>query len=357
MKIAVDYQSAAGKKTGIGVAAENLVTELRLQAKDVDWILYQSGQKELNAPGRIWWESVEIPRRTRRDKPDMLYSPGFAPPMKGNVLSVVTVHDLIGMALPSNQKPASRFYWSTWLPAAIRGARRVVASSESTRLDIERFLRIPAKNVRVVPLGVDTAFRKLEQKSQAAAILERFEIQEPYFISVSTLEPRKNHISLLKAYHQLKKMRKAPFSLVIVGKPGGAETALHAFVKDNGLERHVRFLGYTRQEELVALYNASLGYVMISLYEGFGLPVLEAMSCGKTGVCGIRTSLPEVAGDTGLLADPEDIEAIAAALDKLASDAGYRQQMEASAHERSKMFSNAECARQMIEVFRNEVQK
>jgi glycosyltransferase involved in cell wall biosynthesis len=357
VKIAVDYQSAAGKKTGIGVAAENLVTELRLQAKDVDWILYQSGQKELNTPGRIWWESVEIPRRTRRDKPDMLYSPGFAPPMKGNVPSVVTVHDLIGMALPSNQKPASRFYWSTWLPAAIRRARRVVASSESTRGDIERFLGIPQKQVRVVPLGVDASFRKLEQSSQAAAILERLEVRQPYFISVSTLEPRKNHIRLLEAYKKLKAIGRAPFSLVIVGKPGCAEEALHTFVKVNGLEQDVRFLGYARQEELVALYNASLGYVMISLYEGFGLPVLEAMSCGKSGVCGERTSLPEVAGDTGILVDPDDAESIAAALDKLASDAGYRQKMEAAAHARSKKFSNAECARQMIEVFRNEVQK
>ena len=357
MKIAVDYQSASGRKTGIGVAAENLVTELRRQAPDIEWLLYSSGQKDLNTPARIHWESFELPRRTKRDRPDLLYSPGFAPPIRGNVPSVVTVHDLIGLAFQKNQPSAARFYWSVWLPAAVKRARRIVASSESTRRDIERFLRIPRERVDVVPLGVDGAYRKLEDRSLIPETLKRLGIRQPFFISVSTLEPRKNHLRLLQAYEVLKQKRKNDFSLVIVGKPGGAEKQLDAFVKEKGLEPFVKLLGYARQEDVIHLCNAAWGYVMISLYEGFGLPVLEAMSCGLSGVCSDRSSLPEVAGNTALMADPESVEQIAQAMERYASGRGLRSSLCEAAYERSKRFSTALCASRMIEIFKDETEK
>lgn len=357
MKIAVDFQSAAGRKTGIGVAAENLVTEMRRQAPDIEWLLYSSGELDLNTPARIRWESFELPRRTRRDRPDLLYTPGFAPPMWGNVPSVVTIHDLIGRAFPQNQRSAAKFYWSVWLPGAVRRARRIVASSESTRRDIERFLRVPAERVDVVPLGVDEGFRKLEDRSRIAETLRRLDIRQPFFVSVSTLEPRKNHLRLLEAYDLLKQRKKNDFSLVLVGKPGGAEKTLEAFVRERGLEPFVKFIGYARQEDVIHLCNAAWGYAMISLYEGFGLPVLEAMSCGLSGICSNRSSLPEVAGNTALLVDPENTSEIAEALEKYASDRALRASLCEAALERSKKFSTAQCAARMIEIFKDEAEK
>ncbi len=357
MKIAVDYQSAAGRKTGIGVAAANLMDAMRRQASDIEWLLYQHPKQHLSAPGRILWESFEIPARLRKDRPDLLYSPGFAPPMWSPVPAVVTVHDLIGMAFPSNQTPVSGFYWSKWLPQAVRGARRVVASSEWTKRDIERFLKISAEKIRVVPLGVDASFRKLEDRSPIPAVLKEHGISKPFFISVSTLEPRKNHLRLLKAY-EIMKHRKyrgdCPFMLVIIGKPGGAEKALHEFVQEKDLASDVLFLGYVRQEELVCLYNAALGYIMVSLYEGFGLPVLEAMSCGLSGICSDRTSLPEVAGKTGILVDPEDLGQMEQGMVNLFEDIAQRETLSRAAHIRSQRFSTAETAREMIEIFRHE---
>ena len=357
MKIAVDYQSAAGKKTGIGVAAQNLFEAMREQSSGIEWLLYHNHGRELNTPGRILWESFELPKRTRRDRPDLLYSPGFAPPMWGNVPSVVTVHDLIGMAFPGNQTPVSSFYWATWLPNAIRRARRVVASSEWTRRDIERFLRIPPERVEVVPLGVDASFRKLEDRSGISEVLKQRGISRPFFVSVSTLEPRKNHLRLLQAYERLKSRGKANFMLVIIGKPGGAEQALKKFVEETSMAADVIFLGYIRHEELVCLYNAALGYIMVSLYEGFGLPVLEAMSCGLSGVCSDRTSLPEVAGKTALEINPEDVDAISRAMSRLSEDAGLREALSQAAYNRSKLFSTQRTADEMIRIFRNEAQK
>jgi len=357
LKIAVDFQSASGKKTGIGVAAQNLVEAMREKSSDIEWLLYHNHGRELNTPGRVLWESFELPKRTRRDRPDLLYSPGFAPPMWGNVPSVVTVHDLIGMAFPRNQAPISSFYWSTWLPNAIRRARRVVASSEWTRKDIEKFLHIPPGRVDVVPLGVDASFRKIGDLDRVSAVLKQHKITRPFFISVSTLEPRKNHLRLLRAYELLKSRGQTPFMLVIIGKPGGAEEALQRFVEEKGLSADVLFLGYVRHDELVCLYNAALGYIMISLYEGFGLPVLEAMSCGLTGVCADRTSLPEVAGKTALLVDPEDVDAIARAMRELSENAAQKDALAQAAYVRSQTFSTNRTAADMIKIFRDEAQK
>ena len=359
MKIAVDYQSASGKKTGIGVAAANLMEAMLRQAPDIEWLLYQNGRQHLSAPQRILWESFEIPARLRQDKPNLLYSPGFAPPMWSPAPSVVTVHDLIGMAFPANQTPVSGFYWSKWLPSAVRRARRVVASSEWTKRDIERFLKIPADKIRVVPLGVDPSFRKLEDRSQIRVALKQHGISRPFFMNVSTLEPRKNHLRLLQAYESMKQQKyggQCPFMLVLIGKDGGAETELRAFVKEKELASDVLFLGYVRQEELVCLYNAALGYIMVSLYEGFGLPVLEAMSCGLSGVCSDRTSLPEVAGETGMLVDPENPGAIGEAMVRLAENNGQREALSKAAYVRSRLFSTEQTAREMIEIFRNESQ-
>ncbi|MBI2095254.1 MAG: glycosyltransferase family 4 protein [Candidatus Omnitrophica bacterium] len=357
MKIAVDYQSVRGKKTGIGVAAQNLVEAIREEAPEIEWLFYSRPKDDLSAPERIFWESIELPLKTWIDKPDFLYSPGFAPPILGSVPSVVTVHDLIGIAFPGNQRGFSAFYWSVWLPAAVRRARKVIASSEWTRRGIEKYLKVPAGRVSVVPLGVDAAFKKAGELSDIASVLARQRIEPPFLISVGTLEPRKNHLCLLRAYDMLRQRGKNRFSLVIVGKDGGTQRLLRAFVKERGLERNVRLLGYIDRRELVALYNAAWGYVMISLYEGFGLPALEAMSCGVSGICSNRTSLPEVVGDTAILVDPENAGEIADAMDRFCEDSLLRNRLSKDAWERSKQFSMTRCARQMVEIFKNEIQE
>ena len=357
MKIAVDYQSAAGKKTGIGVAAYNLVEAMQKEARDIRFLLYSSGRPGMNTPRRILWESAEIPLRALKDRPDLVYSPGFAPAFCSPVPQVVTVHDLIGLAWPGNQRAFSGWYWSRWLPAAVRRASCIVASSESTRSDLRKFLNIDEKRVRVVPLGVHPSFRKLDDPARVRAVLEKYGLKEPYMISVSTLEPRKNHLRLLQAYEKLKKAGRAGFSLAIIGKPGGAEQALWRFVKEKDLGSSVHFLGYVEHEELICLYNAAMGYAMISLYEGFGLPVLEAMSCGLSGICSDSSSLPEVAGDTALSVDPGSVDGITRALEAFSQDAPRRAALAQAASQRSKTFSMAQCAQQMIEVFRNEFQK
>jgi glycosyltransferase involved in cell wall biosynthesis len=352
VKIAVDYQSASGQKTGIGSAAENMVRAMREAAPDIEFLLYQSGKEDLKTPGRLAWENISIPMRALKDKPDVLYSPGFAPAFFSPVPQVVTLHDLIGMAFPGNQGKVSSFYWSSWLPMTVKRAKRVVASSEHTRRDAEKFLKIPASAIRVVPLAVAETFRVIDDSSAISRILEKYKIRGPFFIAVGTLEPRKNYQRLLEAYAQLKAHKKNGFSLVIVGKPGAAAPALQILVRELGLEKEIKFLGYIDNEELTVLYNAALGYVVVSHYEGFGLPVLEGMSCGLSGIVANNTSLPEVAGDAALAVRPESIDDIAHAMRDLFENASLRSELKMRALSRSKNYSMRKTADQMIGILK-----
>jgi len=355
MRIAVDAQSVEGQKTGIGVFAGNLMEAMAQEAPDIQWLRYtRASGKDLNPLERVFWESVSIPLKVLRDKPDWVYSPGFAPAFFSPVPQLVTVHDLIGKIYPGNQPAAARAYWSWWLPNALKKARKLVASSESTRSDLERFLGISPRKVKVVPLSAHASFRKLENSKEAREVLLKYNIRSPFLISVGTIEPRKNHLGLLEAYQKIREKAGALFKLVIVGKPGGAERDVEGFIEEKDLGEHVKILGYVPGEDLTALYNAALGYAFVSFYEGFGLPALEAMSCGKSGVASKRSSIPEVVGDTAILVDPENTGEIAEAMLTFVSDNSLRQTLSDRAYARSKDFSTRKTARSMIGIFKNE---
>jgi len=354
VKVAVDYQSVSGKPTGIGVFTKNLIEAIRRQAPDIEFVLYQPDRdRDLRALERIWWESMTIPFRSLRDKPQLVYSPGFSPAIFSPFPCVVTVNDLIGLTFPGNQGLASSFYWRRWLPAALKRAKCLVAISEATKKDMVHYLGIPADRIPVVPDFVHPRFQKMENNSTIIPTLRKYPIREPYFICVGSLEPRKNLVRLIEAYDRLRRDKKNGFTLAIAGKGAAAEGDVRRLVRERGLEEHISFLGYVPEEDLAALYNGALGYVTVSLYEGFGLPALEAMQCGKSGVSSNRSSLPEVTGDTALLVDPEDTRQIAEALHRFAADAPLREELGRKARERAKMFSAEKAADQMIRIFRN----
>ena len=170
-------------------------------------------------------------------------------------------------------------------------------------------------------------------------------------IAVGTLEPRKNILKLIQAYELIKK-EKVDFHLLIVGKSGIAEPVLKEYVKEKQLEAFVHFLGYVEDKDLTCLYNGALGFAAVSLYEGFGLPALEAMSSGISGISSNRTSLPEVVGNAALLVDPENVSEIADAIKRFSSDGRLRESLSRKAYERSKLFSTREMANKMINIFK-----
>ena len=360
MKIGLDGSSLIQKKSGIGSFAASLLPILMDEAtrRGHEIMVYRPrGVKDLNTVRRILWESFQLPRKAESDKVDILYSPGFSPPPWGNFKKVVTVHDLIGLIYPGNVGVAACFYWSWWLPRNIRHADKRVASSESTRRDIEKLLKIPAASTEVVLLGANILF-SLEKKDliDSQKVLDGYGLKSPYILSVGTLEPRKNSLGLVNAFKLIAKEIE-PANLVFVGKDGGVESVLRDFIQKNGLTDRVRILGYVPDAELRHLYGRALGYAMISLYEGFGLPALEAMSNGLAGVVSRVSSLPEVVGDAAWLVDPKNTDEISQALKSLVLDEKKRNYLSVMALERSKepQFNLKTTAKSMVDIFEREV--
>ena len=354
MKIGVDASSLIAQKTGIGSFASHLLEEFDRSPQGIDFIrLGPRVSGDMNTPQRLYWEALALPSLAKKAQADILYSPGFSPPPAGKLKRIVTVHDVIGLLFPRNVGAASRFYWTHWLPGNLKKAHKLVASSECTKRDLVRLLGLPAERIEVVPLAVRESFRVLDGGARAAQAAKKYGVPGRYLMSVSSLEPRKNHLRLLKAFEKLR--RDVPdMSLVIIGKPAGAEGELKAFLAEKDMESSVKLLGYVPEEDVISLYSGALGYVMISLYEGFGLPALEAMNCGLAGIVADNSSLPEVTGDTALRVNPGNDEAIEEALRTLVRDDGLRKKMGAEALVRSRQFSIQKTASRMIEIFKRE---
>lgn len=354
MKIGVDASSLIAQKTGIGSFASHLLEEFDRSPDGIDFVrLSPSKKADMNTPRRLFWESVVLPRMAKQARVDALYSPGFSPPPSGAFKRIVTVHDVIGLLFPQNVGPVSRFYWTHWLPQNLKKAHRLVASSECTKRDVVHLLGLSADRIEVVPLAVRETFRVLDDKTLIKKAMAKYGLKDRYLMSVSSLEPRKNHIRFVTAFERLRKDH-PDLSLVIIGKPAGAEDALQKFIVDKDLQSSVKILGYVPEEDVISLYGGALGYVIISLYEGFGLPALEAMNCGLTGVVADNSSLPEVTGDTAFLVPPHDVEAIEHALRSLVGNESLRQKMSLAALARCKQFSIEKTALRMKSIFNKE---
>lgn len=351
MHIAVDYQSAQGKRTGIGVSASSVCEAASGIQPDWSFTYYTiSSQKDLNTPGRILWESVRIPWRAFKSKPDIVYSPGFAPAFFSPVKQVVTVHDLIGMIYPKNLPLAARFYWSYWLPLCVKRASVCVASSESTKNDMVRLLKINPDKIRVVPLDANPIYR-LPPKD-ASGVAKRYALTKPFLVTVGTLEPRKNISKLIDAVRQINQGNGSfDFQIAVCGKGGGEQDSVRNQIQDYGLGDQVKLLGYVSDEDIRDLYHASAGYCIVSMYEGFGLPVLEAMCCGRAGVCSQKSSLPEVASEAAVYVDPMDVASIADGIRRYLTDDSLRTSLNEKALVIASRFSWDKTARQMIDVF------
>ncbi|MCL4535853.1 MAG: glycosyltransferase family 4 protein [Bacteroidetes bacterium] len=283
--------------------------------------------------GRLAWEMALHP-------PDALFVPAHVLPWLHPRRSVVTVCDLGYLYYPQAHPRLRRLYlhWGTLCSA--RAARLVIAISEATKRDLVERYRIPAEKVRVVHLAADPSFRPDIDLAAVQAVRDRYGLAARYFLFVGTLHPRKNLECLLEAMALVTARHRAPLELVVAGKPGWQGDALMR--QASGLP--VRFLGYVPQDDLPLLTAGALALTFPSFYEGFGLPALEAMACGTPVIAADASSLPEVVGDAGLLADPHRPEAWAEAMVCLAEDEGRRAELRRRGLERARQFSWHRCA-------------
>lgn len=252
--------------------------------------------------------------------------------------SIVTVHDLIPLVLRGPYLgPRSRL-WLAAHHAACRRAGVVLAVSEATRDDLVRIWRLPEEKVAVVHEGVTGSFRPAGEAGIVPA-LERYGITRPYLLYLGGFDPRKNIGNMLLGYKRFLLSTGSGASMVLCGDTGGFEGYLSAQVAELGLENRVLLPGFVSDEDLPALYSGALALLFVSLYEGFGLPLLEAMACGTPVIASGVSSIPWVAGDAALAVDPLDPGAIAAAIERVAGDAAERERLVSLGLERSSMFT------------------
>ncbi|MGB9880388.1 MAG: glycosyltransferase family 4 protein, partial [Anaerolineae bacterium] len=263
--------------------------------------------------------------------------------------SVVTVHDLGYLYYPQVYTRWARWYlrWSTSYNA--RAAAHLIADSEATKRDLLQHCRTPPDKVTVIYPGYDPSFAPVEDQARLAAVRQRYGIPALYVLYVGTLQPRKNLLGLLDAFAVLAKEDQETH-LVLAGKKGWLYQPLFAHAEQLGLEERVHFIGYVPQEDLPALISGARVFVLPSFYEGFGLPVLEAMACGTPVICSNVASLPEVAGDAAILVDLHNTEQLEQAISQVLTDPSLRHDLTEKGLRRVQHFSWQKCAQQTLQL-------
>lgn len=293
---------------------------------------------------------VTLPWELFRRPVDLFHATYVPPPWFPGRL-IYTLLDLSMFSNPELYPAAIRLRLQVLVSSAIRRAEYVLTISEFCKQElIERF-SYPAERVFVTYLGVEQSWSRIEDPAELRTRLKVYGIDTPYFLHVGRLQARKNLVRLVKAFHQLREQERIPHKLVLVGRESWESADVFETIQRLGLEKHVIHVGYAPTEDLPHFYTGAEAVVFASLFEGFGIPVIEAMHFGAPVVTSNTTSLPEVAGDAALLVDPHSHSAIAEGMYQLISNVGLRERLRSQGIERSRLFTWRETAIQTRRVY------
>jgi len=301
---------------------------------------------------KVVWEQMLLPTLARRFRLDLLHIPLYVAPRWGPTPFVLTVHDLSFLRFPEWFRRRDRWYKGKWGPASFHRAATVITDAMATQQELTVLCGVAPERVAVVPLGIDGArFRLAAAGDDGENIRHRYANGRPYLLFVGTLEPRKNLSRLVAAFGHARAATGAPHALVLAGRWGWGMEGLPDQVRQLGLEQDVIFVNYVPEEDLPGLYQAAVTVAYPSLYEGFGLPPLEAMACGTPVLTSNISSLPEVVGEAAWKVDPTNVEQIAAGLVRLIQDADLREELRRRGRARAREFSWERMARQTVQVY------
>ncbi len=372
MRIAIDYTAAMRQGAGIGQYVRSLVDALLAEDSTNQYTLLTSGRPTKERPfptgpnvrGRsifipdrylnILWYRWRLPLSATlfSGQVDIYHGPDFAlPPLGKKLRKVVTVHDLAFLEHPEYAVPELVAYLNKIVPEAVEAADVVTVVSEATRQGLIKYFHTPAEKITVVPIGVTPHFRRITDPILLGATQHKYELKHPLVLGVGTLEPRKNHLNLIKAFAKATHKRNGPAMLAIAGGKGWLYEETQRVVADLKLENKVRFLGRVSDLELLTLYSMADIFAFPSFFEGFGIPPLEAMACGAPIITSDTSSLPEVVGDAAILVNPHDVNALSQAITRLIDNEGLREELRQKGFQRIQNFRWPQIARKMLAVY------
>jgi glycosyltransferase involved in cell wall biosynthesis len=268
--------------------------------------------------------------------------------------AVVTIHDVIPLVLPEAFPPRHRLVLATAFARVRRQADKVIVPSIAAAEDVERYLKMERERIIVIPMGCEPRFQPLVNPVRAVTVRQRYTLPERYALFVGTLEPRKNIDTLLQAFWRFRAERpQDDLKLVVAGGKGWGDERFFATLDRLKVREQVIFTGYVADDDLPDLYRGAQMFVYPSLYEGFGLPILEAMACGIPVITSNRASLPEVAGNAALLVDPTRPDELAAAMSAIVSNGALHEELQRKGIARAKDFTWEDVARRTLAVYRS----
>ncbi len=370
LRVGIDMCRTPGEKTGLGVYTTNLVEGLAAVDAVTEYTLYPGFGVFLHPRyGKDFDLTVPLQKNFKKytgklpafadqngrpEDPgvDIVHSTSNVAPAVGRAKLLMTVHDLTFHLFPVYHTEENIRLCETQFALARERAVAFIAVSEQTKKDLMQIYGIPESMIKVIYQGVSPCFAPVRE-DERRRILEKYGLRQKYVLFVGSVEPRKNLKTLVHAYHALTmEQEDQSHCLVVAGAAGWLNSDVYALVKDLGLQDKVKFLGYVPDGDLPALYSGATVFVYPSFYEGFGLPVLEAMSCGAPAITSNVSSLPEVAGDAGLLVDPRDTKALYQAVKAVLQDESLRASLSDRSLRRARLFSQEQMARETLALYK-----
>ena len=362
MRFSVDAHAIGCHLTGNEVYIRNLLHEFARLDRTSDFIAYVSKPgAHLQVPKSVQTSYVsgnpfrrlglDLPMRLRYDKPDLLHVQ-YTGPLACSVPLVVSVHDVSYLEHPQYFTRFRSRQLRFTVKRTVEAAARILTPSEFSRRAILRNYKLDERKVVVVPNAVSSSFRPVERESAAAVVEEKFGISGPFVLTVGDLQPRKNHLGLLHAFEEtLRQHPHLPHRLVFVGKETWYSKELHRAVMRSNVAGRVHFTGFVEDSDLLQFYGACDLFVFPSFYEGFGLPILEAMACGRAVACSSATAMPEVANAAGILFDPYSVPEMARAIGDVLLDEEMRVRLERLGSNRAASFTWERAAQRTLDVY------
>ncbi len=364
MRVAIDARKL--HDFGIGTYTRNLLRHLARIDRESEYVLLcQRADLDIAAqlganfrtvlepsPNYSLREQVHVPWVLHRERPDVFHVPHYVLPPAARCPAVVTIHDCIHLMFPQYlPNRAAYLYAKTAMWFAARTSDRILTVSEASKRDITHFFGVPPEKIVVVYNAIDERFRAEPAEEDVARVRERYQLAHGFVLYVGNIKPHKNLVRLIEAFDLLRRRGFDELKLLIIGDEISKLPALRRAVHSHKLHKHVRFLGYMPDETLAILYRLAALFVFPSLYEGFGLPPLEAMACGTPVVTSNVSSLPEVTGGAAVLVDPYEVESIVDGMQRVLTDPALAADLRAKGLARSREFSWSQSVARTREVY------